>query len=182
MYSVYQHTSPSGKVYIGITKHKPEQRWAGGYKNNIYFTRAINKYGWENIEHKVLYTDITEEEAKSIEIQLIKKYKDLGISYNITDGGDGTTGHIVSEETRRKISEAQLGKKHSEETKQKISKALSKKVVQLNKDTLEVIKVWDSTIQVERELGIGCGHISAVCRGKRQTTGGFKWKYYEELS
>lgn len=27
MYSVYKHTSPSGKVYIGITKQKPVKRW-----------------------------------------------------------------------------------------------------------------------------------------------------------
>lgn len=33
-YTVYKHTSPSGKVYIGITKKKPEYRWnhGRGYK------------------------------------------------------------------------------------------------------------------------------------------------------
>lgn len=36
MYTVYKHTTPSGKVYIGITKQKPWQRWnnGNGYKNN----------------------------------------------------------------------------------------------------------------------------------------------------
>ena len=37
LYYVYKHTSPSGKVYIGITsKHPPERRWANGngYKKN----------------------------------------------------------------------------------------------------------------------------------------------------
>ena len=46
-YCVYKHTSPSNKVYIGITKRNPLTRWnAGfGYKTQVYFWRAIVKYG-----------------------------------------------------------------------------------------------------------------------------------------
>lgn len=43
-YSVYRHTSPSNKVYIGITSMKPEQRWGKygqGYKTNNSFSNAI---------------------------------------------------------------------------------------------------------------------------------------------
>jgi hypothetical protein len=55
--------------------------------------------------------------------------KDLGtgILHNRTDGGDGSSGWVPSEETKRKISEAHkgntymLGKTHSEETKRKMS-------------------------------------------------------------
>lgn len=42
-YTVYKHTSPSGKVYIGITKRKPEYRWnkGKGYrKDQLLFYRA----------------------------------------------------------------------------------------------------------------------------------------------
>nr|DAX47865.1 MAG TPA: intron associated endonuclease [Bacteriophage sp.] len=44
---VYKHTSPSNKVYIGITKLNLIKRWQGGkgYINNTYFFRAILKYG-----------------------------------------------------------------------------------------------------------------------------------------
>lgn len=31
MYSVYKHTCPNNKVYIGITSRKPEKRWKNGY-------------------------------------------------------------------------------------------------------------------------------------------------------
>lgn len=41
---VYKHTSPSNKVYIGITKLNLIKRWQG-YINNTYFFRAILKYG-----------------------------------------------------------------------------------------------------------------------------------------
>ena len=40
-----------------------------------------------------------------MEITLIKHYKSLGISYNITDGGEGQLGNHLSEEARRKIGE-----------------------------------------------------------------------------
>jgi hypothetical protein len=41
--------------------------------------------------------------------------KDLGtgILRNLTEGGDGASGHIKSEETRKKISESQMGEKKS---------------------------------------------------------------------
>jgi NUMOD3 motif len=46
-----------------------------------------------------------------------------GILHNLTDGGDGTSGAIRSDETRRKISEAMKGKTHSEESKKRMSEA-----------------------------------------------------------
>lgn len=84
------------------------------------------------------------------------------------------------------------GKHHSEETKQKISEnnamkdkfgsenPSSKQVAQYDKQTLELIKVWDSMMDVQRELGIAQQNISKCCKGKRKSAGGFVWKYIEE--
>ena len=46
-YIVYKHTSPSNKIYIGITCQDVERRWRNGdgYKSQKYFYRAIKKYG-----------------------------------------------------------------------------------------------------------------------------------------
>lgn len=90
---VYKHTSPSGKVYIGITHHA-DPKYRFGNKGSYYckgtvFRKAIDKYGWDNIEHEILYTNLSEQEAKEKEKELIKFYSDLGISYNMTIGGDG---------------------------------------------------------------------------------------------
>ena len=147
---LYRHTSPSGKVYVGITsRNKAYKRWeyGHGYKGCKAFYNAILKYGWDNIKHEVLFTNLEEDRAKRLEIELIRHYKALGASYNITNGGDGYLGYTPSNETRvkmratkigkplseshrRKLSEAQmgrvgtmLGKKHSEETKLKMSMA-----------------------------------------------------------
>ncbi len=92
---VYKHTSPSGKVYIGITSRSANERWGKNgsrYRNNTTIGIAIKKYGWDNFKHEVLFENINEISAKLIEIDLIYYYKKQGISYNITDGGDGQLG------------------------------------------------------------------------------------------
>lgn len=119
-YIVYVHIFPNGKKYFGITSKKPNQRWenGSGYSKEgqpvIYY--AIKKYGWENIEHKILYQDLTKEEAQQIEVDLIAKYKTNchrygdKYGYNMTDGGEGTLGRVASKEQKKKISEAHIGK------------------------------------------------------------------------
>ena len=57
IYTVYMHTSPSNKRYIGVTKQKPISRWrtdGSGYKHNKHFWNAIQKYGWDNFEHIII--------------------------------------------------------------------------------------------------------------------------------
>ena len=65
MWTVYKHTSPSNKVYIGITSKSCQERWANGngYKGNSIFSKSIKKYGWKNISHEILYEGLTKKEA-----------------------------------------------------------------------------------------------------------------------
>lgn len=115
MYTVYKHTTPSGKVYIGITKQKPEKRWANGngYKNNEHFYRAILKYGWENIEHEIIcQAPMSAAQAGAVEKSFIALYDSTnpGKGYNHSTGGEcGALGVHPSTETRRKLSEAHKG-------------------------------------------------------------------------
>lgn len=92
MYTVYKHTAPNGKVYIGITKQRPERRWGKGgrgYKENDYFYRAIQKYGWDNFKHEIIAENLTEEEAGLMEIDLISQHRsvDRSCGYNRHAGG-----------------------------------------------------------------------------------------------
>lgn len=118
-WTLYRHTSPTGKVYIGITTQKPSTRWeyGYGYKACKLFYNTILKYGWNNIKHEVLFTNLEEERAKSLEIDLIRHYKNLGISLNIVNGGNGTLGMVWTSSMRNKLRESRLGKKCSEETR-----------------------------------------------------------------
>lgn len=141
-YKVYKLTSPSNKVYIGITKQRIKKRWLNGkgYKKCPAIFNAINKYGWESFKKEILYEGLNEEEAKVLEKQLIKQYNSFNkkYGYNLTEGGDGTCGrkfteeqkeklrlkHLgktISAEQREKLRKANLGKHHSEETKRKMS-------------------------------------------------------------
>lgn len=110
-YMVYKHTAPNGKVYIGITKQKPEKRWdnGNGYKNNKHFYRAIRMYDWKNIKHDILETGLTKEQACDKEIELIAKYDSANPDkgYNNSTGGEcSALGVHKSAETRQKISES----------------------------------------------------------------------------
>ena len=129
---VYKHTSPSGKVYIGITSRKPQFRWNNGkgYVGNDYFTKAIEKYGWDNFEHEILYENLTKELAESKEIELIAMYNatDRSCGYNISKGGCATCEGLrwkLSDEVRQKRTgkgHGMYGKHLTDEQKKHLSK------------------------------------------------------------
>ena len=108
-WSVYKHTSPNNKVYIGITSQRPSHRWQNGqgYHTQRYFWRAIQKYGWDNFTHEILFTGLSEKDAKEKEIELIAFYQSWhpNFGYNVSLGGDGSNGFHPTDEMKKKISE-----------------------------------------------------------------------------
>ena len=108
-YCVYKHTSPSGKVYIGITKKKPNYRWSNGlgYKSSPHFWSAIQKYGWENFKHEVLYTNLSCDEACAIEQKLIAQYKATDRQFGYNEKAGGQKGSQLNDIVRAKISASQ---------------------------------------------------------------------------
>lgn len=97
-YCVYLHTvlqKTSGykykKYYVGIT-NDIKKRWECNgikYKNQVFYN-AIQKYGWDNIKHRVLYKNLTKEKAMELEKKMIIKYdsKVGHKGYNVSDGGE----------------------------------------------------------------------------------------------
>ena len=70
-YSVYLHITPSKKVYVGITSQANlNRRWQNGegYRTQKRFYRAIQKYGWENIEHRIMFSGLTKQEAEEKDV------------------------------------------------------------------------------------------------------------------
>lgn len=199
---LYRHISPSGRVYIGISKNAPIVRWGrdgNGYKHNQLFRRAIDKYGWNNIKHEVLFTNLSEQKAKQLEIDLIRHYKQLGISYNITDGGEGTLGWCPSEELRSKWSEQRKGRVITNEWRKRISEAgkgrkmpegHGKKQGQLAKerDSIAIIQLTMDGAFIQsfysiRDAGRYFGNakntagIIDCCKGKALSAKSFIWLY-----
>lgn len=127
---VYRHVRlDTNKVfYVGIGSSCDYKRAKEKIGRNIYWKRIVNK---SEYRIDILFDEITPDEARVKEIEFISIYgrRDLGLGtlVNLTDGGDGACGVIVSNDTRRKISEksknqkANLGKVFSKEWKKNLS-------------------------------------------------------------
>jgi len=119
-YTVYMHINKiNDKKYIGITCKKTVVRWGtigNGYSRKQYLGRAIDKYGWNNFEHKILHQNLTGIEAKRIEKELIEAWgtTDSKVGYNLTKGGEGICGFKMKESTIKKIADSKRGKKIGE--------------------------------------------------------------------
>lgn len=73
---VYRHTFPDGKVYIGKTQNDPYERWGHngrGYQGQNKVFNAILEFGWANIKHEVMLDGLTDKEASTKEMELIKE-------------------------------------------------------------------------------------------------------------
>ena len=92
-WTVYMHLFPNNKRYIGITHYEdPTQRWGVGGTNYIgqYVYSGISKYGWDNIQHIVLFDNLTLPQAALLESCYIALYSSNNIAYgyNKTYGGE----------------------------------------------------------------------------------------------
>lgn len=190
-FSVYKHTCPNGKVYIGITKQNPIKRWAygHGYSRNKYFFKAIKKYGWDNIKHEILFENLDELEAKKIERKLIKKHKsfDSSFGYNVSLGGEGTYGYKMSEEQKRKLSISHKGKPAhnkgvpmSEEQKKKIRATRMRKPVLC----VETNTIYESILEASKITETDYCNILKCLKQKKywHTAGGYHWEYVKEVA
>jgi hypothetical protein len=197
-YTVYKHTFPNGKVYIGITKQKPKKRWASGHGYSHYKYRnrqmfyAIQEYTWENVSKDILFEGLTKEEAYSKEIELIAQYDSTNPDkgYNISPGG-----YTVSDKQRESIRETSKRKyndylqgKNNHQKKQKnfyenfIIRA-RKKVLMFSLDG-ELISEYESCHDASKKTGILTSMINKSCNtlGKF-SSGGYLWlfkEYYDE--
>lgn len=127
IYKVYILEFPNGKVYIGMTKQTLDSRCKNGKsytRNKVMFDDIIN-YGWNNINKKILFDNLTQEEACALEMKSISQYNSTHTEkgYNITKGGKGVIGYNYTEKDRLKMSLSHIGKIIPEEQRRKISNA-----------------------------------------------------------
>lgn len=89
MFCVYKHTLPNGMYYIGAT-YRGEERWGkngSSYRSSSTFFASIQDVGWGNIKHEILFSNLSSEEARCIERDLIIEAQKVGLSLNRTRGG-----------------------------------------------------------------------------------------------
>lgn len=203
-WSVYRHTCPDGKVYIGATGKLPRVRWnyGYGYRNSAFFA-PIQKYGWNNIRHEVIATGLTEDQAYALEEKLIVEHDSTNPSkgYNKATGR-GSTGVVISEDTRKRLIDSHKGKKcphtpewnqhisegnrgkkrphagvpRSAECRRKVAEAHAIPVIQYDLQ-LNFIQEYPSAKEATRQTGIANQGIGRCCRNVTKSAGGYIWKY-----
>ena len=200
---IYKYTSPSGKIYIGQTTKEKTRKYVHSYEtinHNVKFGKAISKYGLENFKYEVLFTTKATENLDQLkkvldvlEIAYISFYDSYRAGYNSTKGGGGILGFKHSSDTKKRMSNAHIGKTFSKESREKMSlsakgRLLSKEakqkvsdyqsiaVLQFTKNN-EFVKEWKSAREATQTLNIYQGGICKVCKGKLKSAGGFIWKY-----
>lgn len=196
-------------VGITCDKPEKRWRNGLGYKHNDYFFNAILKYGWQGFVHDILYLDLDKIEAENIEKQLIKQWELTNRSYGYNIEGGGNLGKEVSEETRLKLSKATkkqmtrearehlrqctlkqfaekghptLGHKCSDDKKEKIKKSHAfhaKEIEQWDFDG-NLINVFPSLHDLERQTGFFRCAITNYLNGKSNYCYGFIWKRREK--
>lgn len=209
-YTVYMHKNKiNGKVYIGTSRQQPiKRRWRQGstYKECSKFYKDIQKYGFDNFEHIILFENLNQKEAFSKEIELIKKYDSINNGYNILKGGNlSNTGIHFTQEHKQKIGFANKGKKNgmygkklSQKRKDEISKKsreqwlnkeFREKIIHITKYEknhfrkvicLETNEIFFSIADASRKYNLHVQNIIKCCKGERNTCGNLHWRYYEE--
>jgi group I intron endonuclease len=127
MFYIYLiHNIINNKVYVGKATN-PKTRWRrhrhaadGKCSEKIFYLhRAIKKYGVDNFTFTVFQQYLSEKDAFLAETYWIKYFnsKNSEYGYNLTNGGEGVSGRVVSEATRQKMREKATGRKHTSETK-----------------------------------------------------------------
>jgi hypothetical protein len=138
---VYLHRRLSDNKPFYVGKGQGDRAWYLHHRS-AFWNNVVNKHGFKS---EIVFDDLEEDEAFQLEVDTILEMKYFGNELvNLTNGGDGPRGRVFSEESRRKMSEAQktsekariareltrlkcIGRKQSEEQKLKVSKALSNK-------------------------------------------------------
>ena len=183
------------KIYIGKTYHSIEGRWKQHckdmYKRDMGkrpLYDAMRKYGVENFSIELVEETDNLEEREKYWIEYYGSFKD---GYNATIGGDGRPyldhdliiktyqeiGNVVQVAKILHISKDWIYKVlHSYGIDSSICKTGWKAVAKVDIKTNEVIEVYPSVQEAERANG-NTRHIAEVCKGKRKTCKGYKWKY-----
>lgn len=151
MFAIYLiHNTINNKVYVGKSEYW-EKRWkkhlytamGSREKEKFYIHRAIKKYGAENFTFTPFQFFDDEDNCSKAETYWIVNYfksNNPQNGYNLTLGGEGSSGRTVSEETKQKIREKKLNSRHTPETIIKMSgennvgaKVTEKEVIEIRK-------------------------------------------------
>lgn len=86
-YWVYALITPEKDAYIGMSKRQPCQRWQPSLYKTTALCQYIERFGWENIEHRVLIDNLTKQQAEQVEDWFVTKITEDGFCINSNRSG-----------------------------------------------------------------------------------------------
>jgi hypothetical protein len=119
----------------------------------------------------------TDEQKEKMAERMRKRNKDPEFRAKITEGLRKSEKVIIN---ARNLGVKSKGRKHSDLSKKKISDSKAKKPITQYDLNGIFIKNWESSCQIERELGFNQGNVSKCCKGEYSKAYGFKWEYYKQ--
>lgn len=171
MYFIYKITNPKGATYIGQTSNLERRLYMYNYclcKSQHLIYNSIKKYTWKEHNFEILEMIENKEELDKAEIHWISYFKSNLNRYrdsnglNLTDGGKGNRGGTaLSEEGRRKISEAA-----SANFLRTIGKYDFRKKVYLYNKEGELIQLFQSQTDCSKFLKCASTNISHAINSK----------------
>lgn len=190
------------KVYVGMTNFSIEKRWAEhcrdskkNSKENRPLYRAMNKYGIDHFQIQLIEETDSPQEREKYWIEYFDSFKK---GYNATIGGDGScyvdieliyslwnNGKNITEIHKITGYANDTIRKHLENKGISIEERMSrrvawerKKIGMLDKDNEAIIEIFPSSLAAENFLKKRGArrHIMEVCKGKRKSAYGYKWK------
>lgn len=182
---VYRATTPSGKVYIGITTGSLKRRAQGHIRDAVLgsqrlFAKAIRKYGPDNIRFEVIGSADTWAELCRLEIEHIRAAgsAERKHGYNRTDGGEGRSYTDPEEIERQSVCQRRRFARREEREKDALAKGARPFLV--FRDS-EVVGEWLVIQECSRELGVPATKICACLKGRRNGAGPYTFRYVGEL-
>lgn len=180
---IYKATNKiNNKIYIGQTINSLRKRrlqHESSYKNkntkDYVFARAMKKYGKENFTWEIIDTANSIEELNKKESYWILKLNsivDNGKGYNSKGGGANS---FLSEDTKRKIGEAQIGEKNHMWGRTGKLNPTSKKVINITDNV-----IYENATICSREENITLSCICSVCRGDNASAKGKEFRYLDK--
>lgn len=177
--------------HLNMLKHKKHP--------NTILQNSWNKYGENNFKFEIL-----EECDKDYLVSqenywcIMLNSHDCNYGFNIESTGNRANykrkkqnkqkKYQWSDQTRERYIKSKTGLKQTEEHKKALSEAsyMKGRFGKLHRGAKPVIKLdllgneirkFDCAKDVEKILNICSKHISSVCKGQRNSSHGFKWKY-----
>lgn len=166
MIGIYKITSPSGKIYIGqsvnIIKRKKDYINKHNCKTQPKLYNSLVKYSFsEHIFEVIEECNIEELNTRERYWQDYYKVLEEGLNCRLTGVGDRSG-------------------KMSKQSVQRMSQSSGKPVMQYSIKGI-FVKEWNSCKEAGSILGIVYENISACCRERIKSAGGFVWRYRGEV-